>query len=95
MTASRKRKLAEQSTSGSMGARPPANKGGSIQNDVDEIATPERQVVLRMPKNILDQVDNAVRQRAVRIPRHTWLLEAIVEKLDREATLGENGHGTE
>ena len=54
----------------------------------------ERQVVLRIPEDILNQVDKAVRKRAVRIPRHTWLLEAVVEKLGREVAQGGNGHGT-
>lgn len=45
----------------------------------------ERQVAVRIPEDILDEVDRVMKMRSVRIPRHTWLLEAIVEKLEREA----------
>jgi len=33
---------------------------------------------------MLARVDEAVEARSLRIPRHTWLLEAVLEKLDRE-----------
>lgn len=42
------------------------------------------QVILRLPKSVLDDVNRAVQARRVRTPRHTWLVEAVVEKLDRE-----------
>lgn len=41
-------------------------------------------VVLRIPGGLLARIDSALEDRAVKIPRHTWLLEALVEKLDRE-----------
>ncbi len=56
----------------------------------DDSATPpderDAAVVLRIPAELIRRVDQAVRARRVRIPRHTWLLEAVVEKLDREET---------
>ncbi len=55
----------------------------------------ERQVVLRIPEDILNRVDSVVQRKAIRIPRHTWLLEAVVEKLEREVAQGRNGHGSE
>ena len=45
-------------------------------------------VVIRMPEPLLRALDGAVARRAVRIPRHTWLLEAIAEKLGREGSHG-------
>lgn len=44
-------------------------------------------VMLRLPPGMLDKVDAAVQARAVPTPRTTWIMEAIVEKLERE------GHG--
>lgn len=46
-------------------------------------------VVVRVPVDLLTRLDDAVKRRHVRVPRHTWLLEAIIEKLDREQTQGD------
>jgi hypothetical protein len=40
-------------------------------------------VSLRIPVAMLRQVDDAVRKRPYKMPRHLWLLEAIHEKLMR------------
>ena len=45
----------------------------------------DRQVVLRLPVSLLSRVDRAVKQRPMKTPRHRWLLEAILEKLERES----------
>ena len=64
------------------------NKGGSIaklaQNTFFDKAVTERQVTLRIPVFMLTEIDNSLKQNAIRIPRHTWILKAIVEKLKRE-----------
>lgn len=59
-------------------------------------------VVVRIPAELLARIDEAVQQRDVRVPRHTWLLEAITEKLMRDehsglpaARAGRRRHGTE
>jgi hypothetical protein len=44
----------------------------------------EQPIVLRLPVPLLSKVDEVVKARPIRIPRHTWLLEAIWEKLERE-----------
>ena len=41
-------------------------------------------VQLRLTKGKLREIDEALRQRKVKIPRHVWLLEAIEEKLEKE-----------
>jgi hypothetical protein len=58
------------------------NKGGTVapktaMNGGGQV-TP---VILRLPKGILGQIDAAVKSRPIKMPRHTWILEAIVEKL--------------
>ena len=45
---------------------------------------PPAPVVLRLPHALLTRLDNALADRPLRTPRHTWLLEAVLEKLDRE-----------
>ncbi len=65
------------------------NKGGSVASAGASTAsaTPSDKpvpVVLRVPAEVLDRVDRSVEARAVKVPRHTWLMEAIIEKLARE-----------
>lgn len=61
-------------------------KGGSIAGDAETkgIATKPTTVILRVPADVLERVDRAVQARRIKMPRHTWLLEAVVEKLDKE-----------
>jgi hypothetical protein len=40
-------------------------------------------VSLRIPIPMLKDIDDAVRNRPYKMPRHLWLLEAIHEKLGR------------
>lgn len=61
------------------------NKGGSVagkNGGQEKDAVP---VILRVPEDILRKVDASVRARRIKTPRHTWLLEAILEKLERES----------
>jgi hypothetical protein len=63
------------------------NKGGSVGGrnggqGKEKDAVP---VILRVPEDILERVDSSVQARRIKTPRHTWLLEAILEKLERES----------
>ena len=62
-------------------------KGGTVAGQTapasQDVVKPSA-VVVRRPVDMLDAIERARAARAVRIPRHTWLLEAIVEKLARE-----------
>ena len=62
------------------------NKGGSVARSVAEPATASKPapVVLRLPPDVLTRIDRAVEARRVKVPRHTWLIEAVIEKLERE-----------
>ena len=40
-------------------------------------------VSLRVPAGMLKEVDDALKHRPYKMPRHMWLLEAIHEKLMR------------
>jgi hypothetical protein len=60
-------------------------KGGSVagKNGSQEKGTVP--VILRVPEDILEKVDASVQARRIKTPRHTWLLEAVLEKLERES----------
>lgn len=46
--------------------------------------TTEVAITVRVPEGTLERIDALVHGRQTRIPRHSWLLEAIYEKLDKE-----------
>ena len=46
-------------------------------------------VSLRIPGPLAERLDTFLRARLIRVPRHAWILQAILEKLDRET--GEQG----
>jgi hypothetical protein len=43
----------------------------------------EQQVKLRLPLALLQRIDAAVKAEPIKTSRHRWLMEAIVEKLER------------
>ena len=67
------------------------NRGGSSPQTVpaSEAASEAEAiaVIVRIPAKMLGDIDRSVKARKIRTPRHTWLLEAIVEKLAREESL--------
>ena len=61
-------------------------KGGSTASQKTVApAAQNMSVSLRIPGPLAERLDNALQDKLIRVPRHTWILEAIVEKLDREA----------
>ena len=61
------------------------SKGGGTPGErIDKGKDGTIAIVLRLPADMLDEVDAVVKARAVRMPRHTWILEAVHEKLLRE-----------
>ena len=62
-------------------------KGGTVPEQ-SPAPPPPRKVVpvtLRIPSALLDQVDEHLKGQLVPLPRHTWILEAVQEKLERSA----------
>jgi hypothetical protein len=61
-------------------------QGGSIAKSaaVSDETEKMRVVNLRLPEEMLAEVDALLKQRRVRVSRNTWFLEAIVEKTQRE-----------
>ena len=64
------------------------NKGGSIAPDHEEGGRDRpRLVQLRLPRALIQRIDKARKHRLVVPSRHTWLLEALLEKLETEEHL--------
>lgn len=40
-----------------------------------------KRVQLRLPTQILEKIDALIKERPGRVSRHTWIMEAIAEKL--------------
>ena len=65
------------------------NKGlQSVESSKPEVSEQEQiaRVQLRLSKAKLRQIDESLNQRKVKVSRHVWLLEAIEEKLEKEAS---------
>ena len=61
-------------------------KGGTgTESPGEEEKKATTPVLIRVPTHLLERVDQALSARSVKVPRHTWILEAVVEKLDRDA----------
>ncbi len=61
------------------------SKGGSVAGKNGGQWKDAVPVILRLPEDILQKVDASVQARRIKTPRHTWLLEAVLEKLERES----------
>ncbi len=57
-------------------------KGGSVAGSSPSSVT--KTIPLRIKAALLSQIDAALEGQPIKIPRNTWVLQAIVEKLERE-----------
>jgi hypothetical protein len=81
------------SSGGSIDVEALINKGGSSPSrEIEPRDAPSSvrtaSIVLRLPTSLLSKVDSIIKDRPVRIPRHTWLVEAVYEKIQRESEQG-------
>ena len=63
------------------------SKGGSPASSSQEKKLDKKNIVpitLRLPTELTRRIEVVLQKRAFKIPRHTWLLEAVIEKLERE-----------
>lgn len=62
------------------------NRGGTPSGTPGEAERPVKAspILLRIPAGMLERIDAILKARPVKVPRHTWILEAIHEKLARE-----------
>ena len=62
-------------------------KGGSVARAGEGKPSNDNKpqlVQLRLDRHLVERIDATLETRLVKIPRHTWLLEAVHEKLARE-----------
>lgn len=61
-------------------------KGGSVATiNEPEISEPKKKnLQLRLDAELIKRIDESLKKRVIPTPRHTWLLEAIHEKLALE-----------
>jgi hypothetical protein len=62
-------------------------KGGSVAAPAPPAAPPTlgvKMVPVRIDTTLLTRIDRAVQAQPIKIPRNTWVLQAILEKLDRD-----------
>ncbi|MGB8507832.1 MAG: hypothetical protein WCD76_05470 [Pyrinomonadaceae bacterium] len=87
MAISRKPKQSSSTTAKPIDVDALINKGGSVarSNEGQAKEKDAMPVILRLPEDVLQKVDASVQARRIKTPRHTWLLEAILEKLERES----------
>jgi hypothetical protein len=65
------------------------NKGGSIaedkENDGNVTQTGDKPILIRIPAEAVKKIDEIVSAKKIKTPRHTWLLEAVFEKLEKDS----------
>ena len=61
------------------------NKGGSVSGESNiKRKDYKNSMTLRLPHFLLDQINEILSEKLIPTPRHTWILEAILEKIERE-----------
>jgi hypothetical protein len=85
MAISRKPKQSSSTATKHVDVNALINKGGSVGGKNGGQKRDTAPVILRVPEDILEKVDASVQARRIKTPRHTWLLEAVLEKLERES----------
>ncbi len=62
-------------------------KGGrSARPDIpEEEKIPEVRLSLRVPEDVAERIKQAAKTRPINTPRHSWIIEAILEKLKKES----------
>lgn len=58
-------------------------KGGTVAAD-DSPTTKQMLVQLRLPSDLIQRIDRTRQKRTVPPSRHSWILEALLEKLKAE-----------
>lgn len=62
------------------------NKGGSVAEEGKGSGAEQaggKPILIRIPVEALKKIDEIVGAKKIKMPRHTWLLEAIFEKLEK------------
>lgn len=62
------------------------HKGGSVASAHVKDGEPVP-LLLRVPADLSSRITLSIKARPLKISRHQWILEAIVEKLEREVSV--------
>jgi hypothetical protein len=63
------------------------NRGGSAPQPTAEPEEPERKpIMVHIPTGVLSDIERLRKTRRIKTSRTAWIMEAIVEKLDREVS---------
>lgn len=66
------------------------NRGGSAPQPTAEPEEPEeperRPIMVHIPTGVLSDIERLRKTRRIKTSRTAWIMEAIVEKLDREVS---------
>ena len=67
------------------------NRKSTLVSQRRRVSSPRVPVTVRLPAELVAQIDSELEQRMVPVSRNNWLLEAAVEKLRRTNGGGRNG----
>lgn len=67
--------------------------GSGMAKRLNETDEDVAALTVRVPRALVSDIDHERKARAVRVPRNTWILEAVVEKLGREKLHNGSGRG--
>lgn len=60
-------------------------KGGKSARPAEDSDHPvERRLSLRIPDDVAERIKEAAKARPIKTSRHTWIVEAILDKLKKE-----------
>jgi predicted DNA binding CopG/RHH family protein len=60
-------------------------KGGRSARPLeDEDQVQEKRISLRIPEDVAERIKQAAKARPIKMPSHTWIVEAVLEKLKKE-----------
>lgn len=62
---------------------------GGLRTDEEKDPERMRKQTIRIKQGLLDQIENLAKSRRIKISQQQWLLEAILEKIDREGNSAE------
>lgn len=82
MAISRKPKIENPVTSSEAAIKAIIEKGGSVAKEKND--TGRKNLQLRLESDLIEQIDEVREKRTVPPSRHTWILEAIHEKLQKD-----------
>lgn len=60
-------------------------KGGTVATDTNTANGRPMLLQLRLPKDVVQRIDRQRNKRIVPPSRHAWILEALLEKLKKDA----------